>query len=101
MRSSSPWILKLRDQPIPPPEDWLDAPDLIEAVRALTVRERAVLYLRTHLRLTQLECAAALGLRQRPSGTNQGTQLVSRAEVSARKKLRILLSRSTGGTSRH
>ena len=101
-RSMPPWILGLRGQPIPPPEDWLDTPELIEAVRDLTERERAVLYLRTVLRLSQVETAVVLGVETPQYGDKtQGRQvLVSRAEVSARKKLKTLLSRSTVGTSK-
>jgi DNA-directed RNA polymerase specialized sigma subunit len=90
-------------RPIPSPEDWLDTPELIEAVRVLSERERAVLYLRMVQGLSQVETAQVLGIETAQYGDKtQGRQvLVSRAEVSARKKLKIRLSTSTVGTSKN
>lgn len=81
---------------IPPPEDWLDDEHLIEAVRTLTERERAVLYLRMVKRLSQVEVANELDLHTPAPGSN--TQ-VSRAEASAFKKLKILLLKNTNQKS--
>lgn len=102
-RDILPWILKLRGRSIPPPDKWLDAPELIEAVRALTERERAVLYLRTVQRLSQVETAQVLDIETKQYGdkTQGRQQLVSRAELGARKKLKTLLSKNINRTSKN
>lgn len=95
----SRWVEELagRDDWLPEPHEWIADERLAVAVACLPPREARVLYLRMALGLSQVDIAAILGIEQPQYGpkTQGRQQLVSRAYLSALRRLKTLLSANT------